>query len=405
MNAAAATAPAPASGPVFVVRFDTADLRRVLARLRPVLESRAYPLVRLDVRADGSTTVQATDLRTWVKVQGPKVYTHGLVAGRALVPVSALRDIVKAGDECAWLRDYGDGRLALGGGYMEADGLPVACWPSPPGESFTAPECELPGWALHAALRAVLPAVSTDEVRPHMTGVQLAVGAGAWSVGATDGHRLALVDGRAWAPVAHGASLVAVVPAVAAAMVATLYGPVRASRGRAAVRFDAEGESVSAWLAQVRRDTSAEDVTAPRFEYVIPAEGTARAVVRLRAGALEKVLAPIVKADRDKGVVLVLRGSAALDVCTDEDPSGLTIACAAQGKVPLIGVNARYLLDAIAAVTPLRVAHGMGLAADKLPARVEPGAPVDLHLISEVDPITLRDPATGLTALVMPKRI
>lgn len=165
---------------------------------RAVASRGALPVlsgVRLELAGD-QLTLTGSDLELTVSV---RVTVSGLADGVAVVPSRLLSDIVRALEPGAVELETTDdaARIASGRSEFSLKPLPAEEFPRvPPVEGD---EVRFDSDALVGALRQVLPAASTDDNRPILTGVLLAAanpdeGAEGLRLVATDSYRLAVVD-------------------------------------------------------------------------------------------------------------------------------------------------------------------------------------------------------------------
>ena len=160
---------------------------------RAVASRGALPVlsgVRLELAGD-QLSLTGSDLELTVSV---RVGVSGLADGVAVVPSRLVNDIVRALEPGAVELETTDdaARIASGRSEFSLKPLPAEEFPRvPPVEGD---EVRFDAEALVGALRQVLPAASTDDNRPILTGVLLAAEGEGLRLVATDSYRLAVVD-------------------------------------------------------------------------------------------------------------------------------------------------------------------------------------------------------------------
>ncbi len=160
---------------------------------RAVASRGALPVlsgVRLELAGD-RLTITGSDLELTVTVE---LDVAGLADGVAVVPSRLVNEIVKALEPGAVELETGDdeARIASGRSEFSLKTLPADEFPrvSP----VEGDEVRFDADALVSALRQVLPAASSDDNRPILTGVLLAAGDNGLRLVATDSYRLAVRD-------------------------------------------------------------------------------------------------------------------------------------------------------------------------------------------------------------------
>ncbi len=164
---------------------------------RAVANRGALPVlsgVRMELAGD-QMTLTGSDLELTVSV---RITVSGLADGVAVVPSRLVNDIVRALEPGAVEFETTDdaARIASGRSEFSLKALPADEFPRV--TPVEGDEVRFDAEALVGALRKVLPAASTDDNRPILTGVLLAANAEGEGEGlrlvATDSYRLSVVD-------------------------------------------------------------------------------------------------------------------------------------------------------------------------------------------------------------------
>jgi len=259
---------------------------------------------------------------------------------------------------------------------------PTDC-PPMPDESKATAILTIDAGLLASALDRVLYAVSRDETRAHLNSVRFEVTSERLRLVSTDGHRLALWD-TAIEPDASRRDVDFLVSLSGATVLRKLAG---AKGAPATVAIRADGSTIFASVRGVTLALRKVDAMFPPYKQVIPATSL-RTVTASRALLLEVATAIGACApDRTGGVKLTLAGET-LTVRADDPDAGsavesMPVTRAGKDGNAAIGVNARYLVDALAEMASETVAIGLS---------------------GELDPIVIR-PTEGGVTVVMPMRI
>lgn len=296
----------------------------------------------------GKVRLTTTDLELWCQVE---LTDETIRPGSALVPTKALVKVLKnlPARVFTMRREAGEMVFSAGGSEVRVAGMEA--------EEF--PEVNLPeGRLLAMPLRAstvheVAYAVGKDETRYALTGVSVKVSDGKAAFAACDGHRLSVVrDNLPPGSVVDAAELdfKGIVP------VRLLLEGVRLARQRgasavlelyeksAAVRLSG---GVTIWSALLAADY-------PDFAATVPAEFSARVVVP--HGALSHAVSRLLNLSKGVGnplMTLQLAGSG-LELSLAQGADGVTSAVErvavmkAEGTVPVLGLNVRYVAEALA---------------------------------------------------------
>lgn len=259
-----------------------------------------------------------------------------------------------------------------------------------PGEDFPNVAIEPLGGEAHAAapllgaIADVQHAMSSDTTRVHLCAVCAHLGGGRVVTVATDGHRLALSSAILETA---GAPQRLLLPAVL----------VKALRSRPIVRFGTQKTpDGKTWIVGegegfvVRAQPV--DSAFPSYDQVIPKDHTRE--LRVARGAFSDAIAAAaeVQGDRTAGVRLELRAGSVLvrsdnpERCQFEDAVDADVtAPEAEGKSFVIGVNAKYLTEALSSM-------GTEL--------------VHVEMTGALDPLCVRDPKrTERLNMIMPMRV
>lgn len=350
------------------------DLSRALSTVLGSAESKgALPILATVLlrAADDRLTLTCSDLTLTTTATSP---AYVVVPGAVCVDAKKLGEIAKSlpkGEVDISVEATGmlvrAGRRRFTMPMLSADDYPVA--PS----IVTTNAVEFDAETLRTILGRVGPSMSTDDTRPHLNAALLEVGGGTTRAVSTDGHRLTLAD----AP--HAGDLRVLIPAKGATEIRKL-----AERGTT-VTLSANERFVFARTADVELACKLVDAQFPAYQQVIPT-ATPRTVATVnRAVMLDAIRAvSLVSTDRTSGVRLRFgKKSATIDSENPDVGSGLDeVTVDVEGPPLAIGVNGRYLCDALG-------------ASDADEVRVEMGG--------ELDPLVVK--ANGVLVVVMPTRM
>lgn len=160
---------------------------------RAVASRGALPVlsgVRMELAGD-QLTLTGSDLELTVSV---RITVSGLADGVAVVPSRLVNDIVRALEPGAVELETTDDAARIASGRSEFSLKPLPAEEFPRVAAVEGDEVRFDADALVGALRQVLPAASTDDNRPILTGVLLAAEGEGLRLVATDSYRLAVVD-------------------------------------------------------------------------------------------------------------------------------------------------------------------------------------------------------------------
>jgi len=374
----AAATPEPAR-----LTYQTKDLKRALARVKPFVASGARAIPVLACVMLYPSAVVATDCDVWAEAD-----VDGSGYGRVLLPHKSLMAAVKACKApTITVESLEDNRARVDSAIIA--GIDPVDFPQRPQfveqTAFTADDI-LP------ALSVVLPAVSRDETRPLLCGVHVkAEPSGTTKLIATDSYRLHGADVR---PYVEGAGLDAGVTLPGAMLAAVAkskpaYVVVMLGRGDNGVPLDGHPEDVHTRYV-VATDSMilhgrTVDGQYPNYQQLVPVDlpralTLDRVAMSESARAAAKVLGRAIAPLR-----ISYNGNAHVDVSmmhADAEYSA-TLECAGDdGEALTIGVNPDLIADAFDVMS---------------------GRTVTLHAITPLRPMLLTEP--GRFALVMPIRL
>lgn len=147
--------------------------------------------VKLELTADDVLTVTGSDLDLTISVSTP---VSASATGVAVLPSKLVSDVVRSLIPGAVTLEVVTGEAKITGGAAEflIRVIPAEDFPQLPDPDVDA--VTVNGRALREALRQVVPAASTDEARPILTGVQMVAEENGVRLVATDSYRLSLRD-------------------------------------------------------------------------------------------------------------------------------------------------------------------------------------------------------------------
>jgi DNA polymerase-3 subunit beta len=222
---------------------------------RAVASRGALPVlsgVRLELAGD-QLTLTGSDLELTVSV---RISVSGLADGVAVVPSRLLNDIVRALEPGAVELETTDDAARIASGRSEFSLKPLPADEFPRVAAVEGDEVRFDAQALVGALRQVLPAASTDDNRPILTGVLLAAadpteGAEGLRLVATDSYRLSVVDLPGVSVLSSGKSVL--VPSRALSELSKALGDdgeITLRLGERDASFAAEGTTITTRLIE-----------------------------------------------------------------------------------------------------------------------------------------------------------
>ena len=360
----------------------TMTKKALIAALEPVVAVIAakndVPIlghVRIDAAASHATFA-GTDLDR--KVEATAVATVE-TPGAICAPGRLLHNIARQmpdGGEVALALDGNALTVACGRARFRLPVLPIADFPDIEGAVADGARFGLSAAGMAAAFARPAFAVSTEEARYYLNGIYLHRDGDRLRAVATDGHRLARLEIEASA---GGEDMPGViVPRAACAWLAARKAACTLTVGATKIAADFDGLRFVAKLI---------DGTYPDYNRVIPT-GNDR-ILSIDKGALAAAVERVsaVSAERRRAVKLAAAENLLTVTCSDPDDGTATDEVPCQWSSPPleIGVNARYLLDNLAALK---------------------GAEAEFAMAAAGTFILIRDPAYGTALYVLvPMRV
>ncbi len=212
-------------------------------------------------------------------------------------------------------------------------------------------EFELTQRDLHSILSQIVFATSRDETRPILTGALFNISPGGLEVVATDTYRLALRRMTAEIPIDEPTS--AIISERALNEILRILEP----ESEEPVRVSLTDSQVSCVVGNVTVGSRLIEGQFPNYEKVLPDSSDRRVTVD-REGLTDSLRRMLIVAREDANRI-VLRGSdGELTITADSQDVGHAeeqIPATLEGEEPEIAFNARYLLDALQAITQEQV--------------------------------------------------
>lgn len=296
----------------------------------------------------GRVRVTTTDLVTWCQVE---VKGETAQPGTALVPAKAWAKVLKnlPGRVFSMRKDVEDLVFSAGGSEVTVAGMEP--------EEF--PEVDVPeGRLLAMPLRAsmvdeVAYAVGKDETRYAMTGVLVKASEGNLELAGCDGHRLSVVRGRlplgseVDVPELDFEGIVPVrvmLEGVRLARQLKVPAVLELYEKSVAVRLNGW---ITVWSGLLEADY-------PNFAAAVPSDFSANVVVP--HGVLSNAVSRLLNLSKGVGNPLMRLKAAGseLELLLEQGADGVTSAVErvtmmrAEGSVPVLGLNVRYVADALA---------------------------------------------------------
>lgn len=249
-----------------------------------------------------------------------------------------------------------------------------------PGEEFPSlPKAQGSDWiTLDAAVMSRLIAstyfsISTDETRLHLSSALFELEDNRLRMVTTDGHRLSKMEIRAPEVSGEASMLIPLKGILELRRLCDEAISDSDSKDATTLRLLKSGPNIYCELAGFRFSVKLVDAQFPPYQQVIPAQSAS--AVRAPRSALSDALkaVSIAASDRTGGVKLSL-SSGALRVESESPEAGEgfdELSVDYQGEGLTIGLNARYLLDVLGAITDDEVI--LGLSGELDPAVVRPG--------------------------------
>lgn len=360
------------------------ELVRGLSRTQSVADRKSsMPILsNILLSTDGQKTLRfaATDLYLSVTSTGPAVVeTSGTVA----LPARTLFDIARSlpeGDVTIRAQDLHAAEIRAGKVRFKIPGQPGKDFPSLPSPGKVE-FAELPADELGRLIALTSYSMSTDDTRPHLAGA-LFIGDGKnIRMVTTDGHRLSKAEHK----LGDGSPMLSfemLVPAKGIMELKRLIEEAKASQPKgeeSAARLGIATAGGHAFFKQRDELLSVKlaDEQFPPYNKVIP-KGQERRVVVPRVNLVEALKRISLVASDKSGSVRFHVAPGALRIGSENPDVGegseeLDVDYA--GEPVEIGFNARYLLDALTAITEDDIAVELGGALD--PGVIKPVGPTD----------------------------
>lgn len=266
-----------------------------------------------------------------------------------------------------------------------------------PGEEFPAlPHADGGEWIeLDALVMSRLIAtthfsISTDETRLHLSSALFELEDNRLRMVTTDGHRLSKMETRAPEISGEASMLIPLKGILELRRLCDEAVSEGANEGSPRIKLLKSGPNVHCELAGFRFSVKLVDAQFPPYQQVIPSqsETAVRAPRQALADALKAV--SIAASDRTGGVKITLTAGA-LRVESESPEAGEgfdEIAVDYDGAGMTMGLNARYLLDVLAAITDDEVV--LGLSGELDPAVIRPGGEAsDRNYLAVVMPMRI----------------
>ncbi len=327
-------------------------LLKTLAALAPVIANNpAVPILEsfLFAVGEGTLTVTASDPEVSL-VAGLRIETGAAGAGYALcVPARLLLDLLKRLPDQPITVSHDDENHQItvksANGRYRISGEDAGNYPKVPavGECW---RVELPSSSLARAVGKTIFALSTDALRPAMTGVLVQLEAARLTFAATDGHRLVRYR-RLDVGCANGAGRNFIVPKKAWALLKSWLpseaAPVELdfAEGGGHLRIRCQGRELIARLIDERY---------PDYTNVIPIDTPNKLLVDRRE-LLDTMHRVGLLANKTTYQVRLALDGAALTATAEDlyfgNEGSETLACQYDGEPLTIGFNTRYLNDCL----------------------------------------------------------
>jgi len=363
------------------------DFLRILERCHPVADKKsAVPaLANVLLTAEGRTLrVAATDL--YLAMSG-HVESEVSSPGSIALPARDLFERVKAMPDGPIHLTTEDGRAtikAVGQARRYTlHGLPGSDFPALPTPAPGSPSIEIPVDVFARLMARTHFSISTDETRAHVNSALFEWSGDRVRMVATDGHRLSKMEAVV-AGTNHVASMLIPLKAIG-----ELRRMADAAKGQT-LAIQQHGPCAFFNMDGVQFSVKLIDAQFPPYQQVIPSAVT-HSVRVPRVRFADALKAMQLAADDRTGGILVTLAPGALTITATSPESGNAfdqVDVDYAGAECKVGMNAKYLLDVLAAIDDEEAVWGVS---------------------GELDPITLRpateSAATDYLAVVMPLRI
>ena len=358
---------------------------------RAVANRGALPVlsgVRMELAGD-QLTLTGSDLELTVSV---RITVSGLADGVAVVPSRLVNDIVRALEPGAVELETTDDAARIASGRSEFSLKPLPAEEFPRVAPVEGDEVRFDAEALVGALRQVLPAASTDDNRPILTGVLLAAakpdeGVEGLRLVATDSYRLAVVDLPGVSVLSSGKSVL--VPSRALSELSKALGDggeITLRLGERDASFASSGPGGDGGTGGIILTTRLIEGEYPNYQGLIPSNQPN--LLTVNREALIEALRRVKLLARDATPVRLQMSSDGLElraVTQDVGEGTESLDAQYQGEELTVAFNPDYLLAGIEAAG---------------------GDEVSLATIDSLKPAVVRDPTTeDFLYLLMPVRV
>lgn len=358
---------------------------------RAVASRGALPVlsgVRMELAGD-QLTLTGSDLELTVSV---RITVSGLADGVAVVPSRLVNDIVRALEPGAVELETTDDAARIASGRSEFSLKPLPAEEFPRVAPVEGDEVRFDAEALVGALRQVLPAASTDDNRPILTGVLLAAakpdeGVEGLRLVATDSYRLAVVDLPGVSVLSSGKSVL--VPSRALSELSKALGDggeITLRLGERDASFASSGPGGDGGSGGIVLTTRLIEGEYPNYQGLIPSNQPN--LLTVNREALIEALRRVKLLARDATPVRLQMSSDGLElraVTQDVGEGTESLDAQYQGDELTVAFNPDYLLAGIEAAG---------------------GDEVSLATIDSLKPAVVRDPTTeDFLYLLMPVRV
>ncbi|MDR5693778.1 MAG: DNA polymerase III subunit beta [Armatimonadota bacterium] len=301
--------------------------------------------ILLQTRAEG-VNLSATDLEVAIQATVPAFVEEG---GALALPAKLLVEILNnlPSDEVEIRSEVGttQAEIICRRSSFEIMGMAPEDFPSIP-EVGEKPICRLPADLLRTMIRQTIFACSTDETRPHLTGINFVVSGRDARMVATDGGRLALRK-TTLSEAAEG-SLNVILPQKAMHELTRALGGILGD-----VEVAMAGGQVAFLLPRVRILTRTIAGTFPNYEQIIPHEYKQR--IRVATGDFLAAVRRASITARDSSNVVQIHTVQNTMIVTSNTPevgrAREEVEVESSGEPIQVAFNARYLLDALTIIS------------------------------------------------------
>lgn len=353
------------------IKIDQKEFHEALTWVSRVIPTRPTHPVLANVvlrAADGRLTLTAFDLATFLEAS---VLADVPQSGAIAVPPGLVKDIVGKLDGELTL-DVGESGLYVSvasGGKYEIRGMPADEYPDLPRLESGATEMVLPAETIASGLAATLFAVSPDEMKQVLQGVNLKFGEGSLAFAATDGHRLAVYrsaiaedpDREGWDVTVSGNALKDVARLLRQAMPkAKADGDEAPDSAEVSLRVDEIHVEIAAESDGRRHRVGSRvlDGRYPNYNQLLPSDFAGE--IRVDRAEFDAAIGRVgIVAQRRNDIVKLTFGRDSVEISAEADEVGNareSIPAEYVGNLPpATAVNVKYVRDALKAVGGDRV--------------------------------------------------